>query len=214
MKAYFTAYLLLAFAFSTKAQQTATLRGKVYDKEFQPISNAFIKVKETGIATQSRSDGTYKIKVPANQNFTIQVNYFDEIIQKRIGGIEEGSVKGQNFVIDKTFSLGPVVATGEKGRELPSVIKIEPKKLERFANTGGFEQNLKLIGLGIGTGGGELSSGYNVRGGNFDENLVYINEIEIYRPFLVRSGQQEGLSVINADLVDYVEFSAGGFQAQ
>lgn len=200
--------------FVAKAQQAATLMGKVYDKEFQPISNAFIKVKETGIATQSRSDGTYKIQVPANQNFTIQISYFDEIIQKRIGEIEEGAVKGQNFVIDKTFSLGPVVATGEKGRELPSVIKIEPKKLERFANTGGFEQNLKLIGLGIGTGGGELSSGYNVRGGNFDENLVYINEIEIYRPFLVRSGQQEGLSVINADLVDYVEFSAGGFQAQ
>ncbi|MBT8326424.1 MAG: TonB-dependent receptor plug domain-containing protein, partial [Bacteroidia bacterium] len=82
------------------------------------------------------------------------------------------------------------------------------------ATTGGIEQVLKLLGPGVKSGGGELSSGYNVRGGNFDENLVYINDIEIYRPFLVRSGQQEGLSVINADLVDFLEFSAGGFQAK
>jgi hypothetical protein len=214
LKLYLTGYLLLAFAFIASAQQTAKLTGTVYDKQLKPLANVFVKVKETGVSTQTNNKGDYTIQIPANQNFTMQVSFFDAVIQKRIGEVEPNAVKGQNFVIDQTFSLGTVTASGEKGRERPSVIKIDPIKLERFATTGGFEQNLKVIGIGIGTGGGELSSGYNVRGGNFDENLVYINEIEIYRPFLVRSGQQEGLSVINSDLVDYVEFSAGGFQAQ
>ena len=76
----------------------------------------------------------------------------------------------------------------------------------------GVENILKTL-AGV-SGNNELSSQYNVRGGNFDENLVYVNEIEVYRPFLVRSGQQEGLSFINSDLVHNIDFSAGGFQAK
>jgi hypothetical protein len=119
----------------------------------------------------------------------------------------------QNFNLKSSVSLETAIVIGDKNRDRP-LISIEPKKLEHFSNTAGFEQKLKLIGMGISSSGGELSSGYSVRGGNFDENLVYVNDIEVYRPFLVRSGQQEGLSVINPDMVDRVDFSAGGFQAK
>jgi hypothetical protein len=207
-------YLLLFLSVIGYGQNTAILKGNVYDKNNYPISNAFIKIKETGATAYSVMNGSYAIPIPANQAFTVQVSYTKSVVEHNIGKVNAGQVFRLDITLDHTTIIGGAVVTGEKIREYPSVIKIEPKKLERFANTGGFETNLKLTAIGLSTAGGELSSGYSVRGGNFDENLVYINDIEIYRPFLVRSGQQEGLSVINADLVDYVEFSAGGFQAK
>ncbi len=93
------------------------------------------------------------------------------------------------------------------------VIKVSPKVLETLANpTGDFSTLMKTMpGVSVNN---ELSTQYSVRGGNYDENLIYVNDIEIYRPFLVRSGQQEGLSFVNPDLVDDISFSAGGFEAK
>ncbi len=189
--------------------------GIVLDKDKTPIVSAFLKIKETGKVTLSSISGRYSFEVEANKSFTLLASYGESNIVRSVPPIKLGATKVVDLIFEKSFTLKGATVTAEGlTRTLPSVIRIEPKKLVRFANTGGFEQNLKQIGLGISTGGGELSSGYSVRGGNFDENLVYINDIEIYRPFLVRSGQQEGLSVINSDLVDYVDFSAGGFQAK
>lgn len=93
-----------------------------------------------------------------------------------------------------------------------STINIEAKKLERFPSvTGTVESFLKFFGA---ASNNELSSGYNVRGGNYDENLVYINDIEVYRPFIIRAGQQEGLSIINPEMVERISFSSGGFEAR
>jgi hypothetical protein len=212
-------YLLLIWVLvnysQTFAQSTAKLTGKILNEDLEPIASAYIKIQGTKTTALSNESGFYTINVPANQEFTIQVSYLKVSKTKRVGAIEPGKTKGLNIILDATGVLGPVVVrTDPPGSSDITVIKLKPKKLERFANAGGFEQLLKGAVLGISSSGGELSSGYNVRGGNFDENLVYINDIEVYRPFLVRSGQQEGLSIINGDLVDYLEFSAGGFEAR
>jgi hypothetical protein len=191
----------------------SSINGKVLDSEKTPISNAFIKIKGTAISTYSTIDGNFSFNVPSNKILILQISLSTETIEKKIGPFLANKEYKQNFNLKSSISLETAIVIGDKNRDRP-LIKIDPKKLEYFSNTSGFEQKLKLIGMGISSGGGELSSGYSVRGGNFDENLVYVNDIEVYRPFLVRSGQQEGLSVINPEMVDQVEFSAGGFQAK
>ncbi len=195
------------------AQAVAYLSGKVTDTERQPVSNAFIKVKGTAYVTYSDVAGKYSLKVPAGKQIVMQLAYGDEIITSSLGPYDVGENYYKNFQFNKSFSLEGVVVGGDKLRNRP-IITIVPKKIERFANAGSFERILPLVGLGLNTAGGDQGSAYSVRGGNFDENLVYVNGIEIYRPFLVRSGQQEGLSVINGDLVESINFSAGGFQAK
>ena len=191
----------------------SSINGKVLDAEKTPISNAFIKIKGSAISTYSTVDGSYSLDIPSNRILIVQISASTETIEKEIGPFLANKKYKQNFNLESSISLETAIVIGDKNRDRP-LIKIDPKKLEYFSNTSGFEQKLKLIGMGISSSGGELSSGYSVRGGNFDENLVYVNDIEVYRPFLVRSGQQEGLSVINPDMVDQVEFSAGGFQAK
>ena len=207
---------LLAISFlliSVISYSQSTINGKIFDVEKTPISNAFIKIKGSSSSTYSSIDGDYSISVPSNKIVTIQISVSTETLERKIGPFLVGKKYQKNFNLQSSISLETAVVIGDKNRDRP-LITIEPKKLEYFSNTAGFEQKLKLIGLGISSSGGELSSGYSVRGGNFDENLVYVNDIEVYRPFLVRSGQQEGLSVINPDMVDRIDFSAGGFQAK
>jgi len=191
----------------------SSINGKVLDAERTPISNAFIKIKGSAISTYSTIDGSYSLNIPSNKILIVQISASTETIEKEIGPFLANKKYKQNINLESSISLETAIVIGDKNRDRP-LIKIDPKKLEYFSNTSGFEQKLKLIGMGISSSGGELSSGYSVRGGNFDENLVYVNDIEVYRPFLVRSGQQEGLSVINPDMVEQVEFSAGGFQAK
>src|SRR5690606_35045974 len=119
-----------------------------------------------------------------------------------------------NIVMNDTAEqMSEVVITTTNRVRVQGITTIEPEMIRRIppANPG-VENSLKtMAGVNMNN---ELSTQYAVRGGNFDENLVYVNEIEVYRPFLVRSGQQEGLSFTNTDLVQNVEFSAGGFQAK
>ena len=211
MKSHLITISLLFYSVIGLSQ--SSINGKVLDAEKTPISNAFIKIKGSAISTYSTVDGSYSIDIPSNKILIVQISASTETIEKEIGPFLANKKYKQNFNLESSISLETAIVIGDKNRDRP-LIKIDPKKLEYFSNTSGFEQKLKLIGMGISSSGGELSSGYSVRGGNFDENLVYVNDIEVYRPFLVRSGQQEGLSVINPDMVDQVEFSAGGFQAK
>lgn len=211
MKSHLITISLLFYSVIGLSQ--SSINGKVLDAEKTPISNAFIKIKGSAISTYSTVDGSYSLDIPSNRILIVQISASTETIEKKIGPFLANKKYKQNFNLESSISLETAIVIGDKNRDRP-LIKIDPKKLEYFSNTSGFEQKLKLIGMGISSSGGELSSGYSVRGGNFDENLVYVNDIEVYRPFLVRSGQQEGLSVINPDMVDQVEFSAGGFQAK
>ena len=114
---------------------------------------------------------------------------------------------------DNYEQIETVVITGSKRKELEGITTISPQIIRTIKGAQpGVENLLKTLpGVNITN---ELSTQYSVRGGNFDENLVYVNEIEVYRPFLVRSGQQEGLSFVNTDMVQNLDFSAGGFQAK
>jgi len=197
----------------SKAQSVAYLQGKIVDAENYPVSGAFIKVKGTARIAYSDVAGVYSIAVLAEKRFILQVSASTNNLERAMGPFPAGNTMYQNFRLKESLSLQGTTVIGDKVRDRP-MITLDPKKTVRFANAGGFERILPLVGLGLSTAGGDQSSAYSVRGGNFDENLVYVNDIEIYRPFLVRSGQQEGLSVINPDMVDNVEFSAGGFQAR
>ena len=102
--------------------------------------------------------------------------------------------------------------TISKKRENDNLVNLEPKLADRLPSIGGSVETLIKTLPGV-SNNNELSSQYSVRGGNFDENLVYVNGIEIMRPFLVKSGEQEGLSFVNSDMVSSISFSAGGFDA-
>lgn len=197
--------------------QDATVFGVVRDAgNGRPIDFVTIFVKGTSMATETDADGNYSLKVPAGEPI--------EIVFRRIG-YQETSAK-----IDALPSMANRyinVKLASKSSELDITIRssrIEDGGMVREQVTefkmlpnvsGNLESILPHIALGVSSGtGGELSSQYNVRGGNFDENLIYVNDFEIFRPQLLRASQQEGLSFPNMDLIRDVAFSSGGFESK
>jgi hypothetical protein len=158
--------------------------------------------------------GVFSLQVPSNITFTLVFTYVGRPPKKvEIRALDPGEKFRLNVQLEFGVSLKTFVVSEERDREKVSMYTIDPKKVSTLANvSGSFEQILKTL-PGV-SSNNELSSQYNVRGGNYDENLIYVNDIEIYRPFLPRSGQQEGLSFIHTELVQNVKFSAGGFEAR
>ena len=193
--------------------QNATISGIVFDEDNKPLPNVNITTQDLG--TISNANGFYILEVIADKENTISfshVAYKDVVIEKLILTTNETFEFNPVLKSDVTQIDGvTVTATGE--RSINNILNITPEKIRKIpgANSG-VETILKLL-PGV-SSNNELSTQYAVRGGNFDENLVYVNEIEVYRPFLIRSAQQEGLSFVNSDLVQNVKFSAGGFQAK
>jgi len=177
-----------------------------------PIPNVTITIGTDG--TTTNPNGFYLIKISANQDVTVE---FTHLSLKKITAtfnLKNGEVFEFNPVMDpEVEQIATVVVNGNERKRVEGITTIDPELIRTIKGAQpGIENLLKTLpGVNITN---ELSTQYSVRGGNFDENLVYINDIEVYRPFLVRSGQQEGLSFVNSDLVQNVEFSAGGFQAK
>lgn len=192
--------------------QTATIKGIILDEAHMPISNVSIKAGDSG--TTTNDNGFYELRIPAHIDVTIE---FTHISHKRI--VAKFNLKnGQEIEFNPVMLLNveqiaTVVIIGSQRQSVDGVTTITPAIIRTIKGAQpGVENILKTLpGVNISN---ELSTQYSVRGGNFDENLVYVNDIEVYRPFLVRSGQQEGLSFVNSDLVQNVDFSAGGFQAK
>lgn len=192
--------------------QTARIKGVVLDKNNRPVENVNVSYSSSG--TQTNKNGFYDLKVPANQNITI---IFTHISLKKITiifSLDSNEQKEFNPVMsDQEEQMGEVIITANNKKLVQGITTIEPEVIRKIPGANaGIENILKTL-PGVNSNN-ELSTQYAVRGGNYDENLVYVNEIEVYRPFLVRSGQQEGLSFTNTDLVQNVDFSAGGFQAK
>ena len=192
--------------------QTATLKGIILDKNNFPIPDVNIKANNNG--TVSNQNGFYLIKIEANTNVEVE---FTHLNYQKIT-VTFNLKNGESFEFNPVFDtqveqIETVVITGTDRNRVEGVITIKPEIIRTIQGAQpGIENLLKTLpGVNISN---ELSTQYSVRGGNFDENLVYVNEIEVYRPFLIRSGQQEGLSFVNTDLVQNVDFSAGGFQAK
>lgn len=194
--------------------QKATIKGVILDENNVPISEVNVRLSN-GTGTQSDFDGYYLLEIPANEDVTV---VFSHVAHKNV---QQGfNLKAnQDFEYNPVMKIDieqidPVILTGREERaKITGITTISPEAIRKIPGANAGVENLIKSLPGVG-GTDELSTQYNVRGGNFDENLVYVNEIEVYRPFLIRSGQQEGLSFVNSDLTRSVDFSAGGFQAK
>lgn len=196
--------------------QTATVFGSVVDYDTrEPIELATIYISNSNVV-ESDLDGLYRIEVPSAEDLTLsisRVGYQDASIQ--LSPMPSGAKRNINFKLISTSNNLEIVITESKIEDVGMVREevVELKKIP--STTGNFESILPHIALGASSGsGGELSSQYNVRGGNYDENLVYVNDFEIFRPQLIRSGQQEGLTFPNIDMIRDLSFSSGGFESK
>ena len=191
-----------------------TISGLITDEKNNILPGVNISVLGKSIGVTSESDGLYSLTIPANRSVVIGYSFIGHHIEKiRIPMLKKGQTYTLNIRLQSSSTLlDDVIVTDQKIRK-KSFSRIKPKHVSVIpGNSGGIEAILKTL-PGV-SSANELSSQYSVRGGNFDENLVYVNGIEVYRPFLVRSGQQEGLSFVNTDMVGSIQFSAGGFEAK
>ncbi len=193
--------------------QKAVIKGFIQDKNtHKPLSEIAVSIQGLPDFVYSDSTGYYVLTVPAAVDIFIIVNHIGYKTVTLAKRFTEASVNELNFSLESNIKNLHVVQIEDKQTRASTFTRIDPKLVFSLPATGGFEAILKTL-PGV-SSNNELSSQYNVRGGNYDENLIYVNDIEIYRPFLVRSGQQEGLSFINSDMVSSVLFSAGGFDAK
>lgn len=204
--------LFLAFSSMVSAQNsTAKVAGVVLDENNQPVENVNVSY-QTKTSTTDKN-GFYQIVVPANQKVVLVFTHTSlKSITVTLQLKPNEEFEYHVMMNDKAEQLSDVIITSNR-RRVQGITSIEPETIKTNPSAmPGVESVLKAL-PGV-NANNELSSGYNVRGGNYDENLVYVNEIEVYRPFLIRSGQQEGLSFTNTDMVQKIDFSAGGFQAK
>jgi hypothetical protein len=191
--------------------QTAKVKGVILDDLKNPIVGVNVSFDKKGTTTDN--DGFYTLNVPANQNLTIiytHVSFKKATLKVNLANNEELI---HNFIMDMANEIEGIVVYAGRSKRVEGVTAVDIQDIRRIpGGNAGVENIIKT--LGGASSNNELSTQYSVRGGNYDENLVYVNEIEVYRPFLIRSGQQEGLSFVNTDLVSNVDFSAGGFQAK
>ncbi|MGB0150483.1 MAG: carboxypeptidase regulatory-like domain-containing protein, partial [Flavobacteriales bacterium] len=201
----------LIFSASLWGQDTFTLSGRVSDTNGDALPGAAVLVEENmrlGVTADAR--GQYRIEFPSPGPWTLKASFVGHTPQT-------WTLTFDNATAYKNFRLVPGTNLREaevidNGPSDVTVQKIDPRLANKIPTPRGTIEDALLQAPVNFTS--ELSSAYNVRGGSFDENLVYVNDIEVYRPFLVRSGQQEGLSFANPDMVDRIEFSAGGFEAK
>ena len=205
-------FIVLSICTFVGMAQTATLKGIILDETNTPIPNISIQVGTDGTITNE--NGFYLIKIPANKEVTIEFSHINFKKVTATFNLKNGEEFEFNPVMKMDIEqIAEVVLNGSKRKDVQGVTTIKPEIIRTIKGAQpGVENLLKTLpGVNISN---ELSTQYSVRGGNFDENLVYVNEIEVYRPFLIRSGQQEGLSFVNSSMTQNVEFSAGGFQAK
>ena len=198
--------------FYVKAQ-TATITGVVLDDGNRPLQK--VNISGEGYGTFSDTTGFYILTIPADKATTItfsHVGHKSVVLEALI--LTTNETHEFNPVLKSaTIQINEVTVTSTTAEGVNNGVAISPEIIRRIPGANaGVENILKLL-PGV-SSSNELSTQYNVRGGNYDENLVYINEIEVYRPFLVRSAQQEGMSFVNSDMIQGVRFSSGGFQAK
>ncbi len=217
MKRLFTVALLILSGSVFAQQKTALLIGTVTDVlSGQAVDLATVYIKGTSIATESDEKGKWRLEVPSGQRLVLvftRIGYKENTVD--IQPLPEGA-RQQIDVSMPPADVDVEVIVRESRIEQGGMIREEVGELKLLpTTTGNLESVLPHIALGASSGAaGELTSQYNVRGGNYDENLVYVNDFEIYRPQLIRAAQQEGLTFPNVDLIQSLIFSSGGFEAR
>ena len=204
-------FLFFGMGFSAFAQN-AKLRGIVLDENKQAVAN--VSVSNGAIGTQSNSSGVYELSIPANQKVRVVFSHLSLKSASIVLFLKPNEIMEFNPVLNtRQEQMSEVIITAKNNKRIQGITNITSELLRKIPGANAGVENILKTFAGVNSNN-ELSTQYAVRGGNYDENLVYVNEIEVYRPFLIRSGQQEGLSFTNIDLVQNIDFSAGGFQAK
>ena len=203
--------ILLASAHKISAQDF-TLTGRVVDEEQNPIELATVSCLEQGKVTATNLKGEFKLSLKSTDSVVVKFSMIGYNARKRAFRNPRGRQRVE-ITLPSMAALGEIVVT-EKRRQTSGTERLDIKDMKGVPTaSGNAVEALIQQQAGVSTHN-EMSSQYNVRGGSFDENSVYINNVEIYRPLLIRSGQQEGLSIINPDMVESIGFSTGGFEAK
>ncbi|MCJ8163684.1 carboxypeptidase-like regulatory domain-containing protein [Pontibacter sp. E15-1] len=214
MLKFLPVWFLLLLPLAVSAQH-ALLTGKVLTPELQPLELATVAIQGTSLATQTKVDGTFTLRVPAQKALILRVKYLGYVgLEKQVQLTPNQELRLELTLQPDPQQLGTLDVRGKNGqdtREQASMTKLDPRDIKNLPSAFG-DFNKVLVTLPGVSSNNELSSTYSVRGGNYDENLVYVNNIEIYRPFLISAAQQEGLSFVNPDLVGDIAFSSGGWQ--
>ena len=211
---YIPFFLLSLFCTAILAQETATLTGTV-SLAGTTATQQFVNVaiKGTNVGSTTGKDGRFTITVPAGKTLVILfsfVGYETDSVAVRLNPGEQRTVN--RTLLPVSTQLGSIEVKDQQLRT-NTFSRIDPKALTFIPTINASVEDLIKTMPGV-SSHNELSSQYSVRGGNYDENLVFVNDIEIYRPFLVRSGQQEGQSSPLPDLVSGISFSAGSVDAK
>jgi hypothetical protein len=204
---------LLLIVAGLHAQENGKVSGKITDINGNPLEFVSIAILGSSGGVVTDTQGNFELSAPSNKNLTLiisSIGYIKETINLRLAPNEKRLLVRS---LRESTTILPDVIVEDRQLRTTNLTRIDPKNAGNIPSvSGGIETMIKTL-PGV-SSNNELSSQYSVRGGNFDENLVYVNDVEIYRPFLVKSGQQEGLSFLNSDLVSSIQFSAGGFDAK
>jgi len=215
MRAKFLIIALLLACFAARAQHlpTATVYGKVTDEQGHPIEMVNVVVPDLLVGYTTNSRGYYELSLLSDSTWSIHFSFVGYEQKHATVRLKAGEKRKLDMVLHSTAMVLPDAVISDRAVDASSLTRLNPKQATLLPTMGGGVETLIKTLPGV-VSNNELSSQYRVRGGNFDENLIYVNGIEIYRPFLVGSGQQEGLSFVNSQLVNNIEFSAGGFAAE
>ena len=205
--------MILAASFLAARAQTFTLQGRVTDQNLNPVELATVSVLSQGKATFTSLKGEFSMQLQSADSVVVKFSMIGYKTKTRVLRNPRGKQTLQVQLLEDEHTLNQVEVLGRR-IQTNQMEDIKTDNLTKMPSvTGNAVEALIQSQAGVSTHS-ELSSQYNVRGGSFDENSVYINSVEIYRPFLVRSGQQEGLSIINPYMVERISFYTGGYPAK
>ena len=194
------------------AKKSAYVSGKVVDENENPLPNVSIIILGQSKGITTNDSGYFRLKVTAEKAFALVFSYSGRKSEQKNFLLNENEEESITVRLEKgEQTLQEVVITDKRDRREAGLVRLNPKTILNLPSAvTGVESLIKIF---VGSNN-ELTSQYSVRGGSYDENLIYVNDFEIFRPYLVRSGQQEGLSFINPEMVRNINFYTGGFQAK
>ena len=204
--------LLLFFAAKMVAQETVTISGYVLDQQSRAIELVNILDTKSQKGTITDNEGFYTITMPSTDTVFLRYSCLSYQPTTRIIPVEMKNLRVNVIMTISSKNLGEITIKGQQ-RRTNSLESLDASKVRFIPDASGGSIEALLVTFAGVSSNNELSSQYSVRGGNYDENLVYVNGTEVYRPLLIRAGQQEGLSFVNPEMVKEVNFSAGGFDA-